>query len=393
MANGLPFLNLEEILEKVHRGKKLSQRELGYVLSRTFGPNIDLLTFARGKYESKDKTDFVINLNNNARFADVVEDGKLKKAAKLDAHLRLEHIYNRIDRADVDVEELIKIDLEDLVKDVLKGALNENEIIFIKQFGYGDALRDLRGFKPGIKNAIVPAMNKMVNGMGIYLKKGKLETIAELRDYCYFVAGTVGDALNSIVRVEDGENLNYNNARSIATYFQLNNIDKNVREDFELREYRVKFIPDELHDGVNHEDLFNKTTKDIKKVRESVMERLLSFTEEYFQPSIQYVIDIPRKLSGHLAFCGVPLAISKENQKLMRKAGAEKVFSGDKDAIKVERKLVENVISFVYRAVQADDGIKFITFLNDYRKDPNQFSFESGTEKDKYEQWSPAYLT
>lgn len=386
--NELPFLNLEEILKKAERNEKLSQRELRDILSRTFGPNIDLLIFAIGKNEAE-KEKYVTSLNNNARFADVIEDGKLKKAVKLEAFRRLSHIYTKIDLVDVNVEELIKTDLEDLTKDVLKGAIDKKEKIYIQQFGIGDALRELKSFKPSMKNTILSlGINKMIVGMSVYVDKGKLETIKELRDYCYHVAGTVGDSLNRIVQIEDGENLNFNNARAIAAYFQLTNILKNLRPDFELRDYRVKFIPDEIHDGISYEDLFNENTMPVFDMREKVFGSLLSVAEEYFMPAVQYVIDIPRKLPGYLAFCGVPLALSRETQKLINKSGAESVFKGEESAIKVNRALVNNVISFTYRAVHKDEGIKFINWLNDYRKNPDQFSFETG----EYEKWSDDLL-
>ena len=288
MTNKLPFLKLEEILEKAERSETLTQRELGNVLSRTFGPNIDLLMFARGKNESKDTFDYVINLNNNARFVDTIEDGKLKRSAKLDVFRKLGHIYNKIDLADVDVEDLIRTDLDDLVKDVMKGALNKNEKIYIEQFGKGNTLRELRGFKPSIKNTIAGlCINKMINGMSVYIDKGELETIKDLREYCFFVAGTVGDALNRIIQIEEGETLNFNNARSVGAYVQLTNILKNFREDFGLRDYRVKFIPNEVHEGISYEDLFEKNTKQAISIREKVLESILPVAEEYFQPAAQ----------------------------------------------------------------------------------------------------------
>lgn len=392
MINGfeeLRFLKLEEILDKVNRDETLTQRELGNLLSRTFGPNIDLLTFARGKKESEDKFRYVTNLNNNARFADCIEDGKLKRSTKLEVFRRLGHIYNKIDLADVDIEDLVKKDLEDLVKDIAKGALSKNEKAYIEQFGRGNTLRELKSFKPSIKNTIAGlCMNKMINGMSVYIDKGKLETVRDLRDYCFFVAGTVGDALNRIVQIEDGETLNFNNARSVGAYVQFTNILKNFREDFELSDYRIKFIPDEIHNGISYEDLFEKNTKLAISMREKVLESMLPVAEEYFQPAAQYVIDIPRRLSGYLAFCSIALLLSRETQKLIKNSGAERVFIGGESAIKVSRPTVYNVASFVYRGVQTDDGIKFINFLNDYRKNPELFPFEL-----EYEKWSKDYYT
>ena len=381
-------MELSQILAKAEGKETLSQRELGNILSRTFGPDIDLLMFAKGRSESNDKFRYVTNLNNNARFADCIEDGMLERGDKLDALRRLTFIHNNIDSADIDVEELINTKLNCLVADVIKLALNKNEKIYIGQFGIGNTLRELRRFKPSVKKAIVSSMNKMTNGMSVYIAKGKLETIKELKNYCFFVAGTVGDALNDIVRIEDRENLKHNNARSIAAYFQLTNIIKNLREDFELRDYRVKFIPDEIHDGISYEDLLNGDTKYAMSMREKALDELLSVSQDYFLPATQYVIDIPRRLSGYLAFCAVPLVLSRENQKLIRKSGAERVFGGEESAIKVGKDVLRNVLKFVYRSVQSDEGIKFIHWLNEYRKNPDQFPFETW----EYEGWSKEWI-
>ena len=393
MVNGLhvdlPFLKLEDIVDKVERYERgetrepLSQRELNNILSRTFGPTADLLMLAKGKNE-KDIFNYVTSLSINARFADTIEDEERTISEKLDAFRRLSMIYGKIDLSDIDVEELIKTDLDELVKDVLKGALDRKEELFIKQFGIGNTLRELRNYKPSIRNVISKlSLGTMIDGMSFYIDKRKLETIDELRHYCYFVAGTVGDGLNRIVQIEDGETLNFNNARSMGAYVQLTNILKNLCEDKKLKDYRIKFIPDELHVGMSHDELFDQTTEYAIKMRERVLEGILSVADEYFQSAAQYVIDIPRRIPSYSAFCDVALLLSRETLKLIRKSGAERVFHGEESAIKVSRPLVDNVVSFTYRGVQIDDGIKLINFLNDYRKNPDQYSFEPG-ECDKW---------
>ncbi len=383
------FLNLEEIIEKAKRREILSQRELRDILSRTFGPNTDLLAFSKAKNESQDKARYVTNLNNNARFADTIEDSYLKRPAKVELNTKLEFIYNRMDLSDTNIEDLINNDLKEITKKMIKGAMNEREKLFIEQFENGNTLRELRSFKPSIRNSIVTCMNKMINGMGVYLTRGKLETVLDLRNYCFFVAGTVGDTLNRIVAIEDGETLNYDNARAISAYFQLTNIMKNLREDFELREHRTKFVPDELHAGIDYEDLFNKKTNGAKKEREKVLGELLAIAAEYFVPSCNYVFtEIHPKLSGYTAFCGVPLITARETQKLIETSGSEKVFRGDKDAVKIDREKFTNILSFVYNTVRLDGGIRFKAWGIEYQKDPHRFSFKPG----EYEAWSGELL-
>ena len=388
----LPFLKLEDILARAEQGEELNPREMSNMLSRTFGPNIDLLMFARGRGESEDIFRYVTNLNNNARFADCIEDGKLEKPAKLDAFLKLQHLYNRIDLAEVDVEDLIRKDLEEIANEALKGALNRKEELFITQFKKGKTLRDLRSFKPSIKNTIAPmCLSKMITGMGFYVNKGKLSTLDELKDYCFFVAGTVGDALNRIVQIEHGRNvLNFNNARNMGAYVQITNIIKNLEEDKNLKEYRIKFIPDELHEGISYDQLFNEKTENAIKMRTKVLDDMLSFAEAHFLPASQYVIDVPRRLPGYAAFNDVALLLAKETQKHIKNSGAERVFLGEESAIKAGKPTLQNVISFVYRGVKTDDGIKLINFLNDYRKNPDSFPF---SDQEMYDRWSKDYFT
>ena len=382
------LLNLEGIIKKAELGEELNQTELGCLLTGTFGNLTTLLTFCIGKIgePEAEKEEYVANLNNNIRFADLIEDGKLSKPQKQSLLGELTSVYNK---AEVREKEELVSELKDIAIKTRKGAINRKEELFLEQIEkYGSILTKLRSFRPSIRKPIVMCINKLTNGMSVSIRNG-IKTMSDLEDYCYYVAGTVGEALNEIVNIEDRENLNRNKARSIAAYFQLNNILSNVREDSELREYRTKFIPIELHEGLSYEELIEKETKQAKNMRETVYNGFLSLANKHFIPSAQYVLEIPRRISGWKVFCGASLILYKERQKAMERAGSEKVFKGERSAIKVSEETARNVLTYSISSQKLDGGITYEKFFDEYRKDPDNFPFTSP----EHEEWSPKWPT
>lgn len=313
---------------------------------------------------------------------------------KLEAIDELIHIYNEVERHEVDLEELIQNDLRNLTDCIRVGAVDEEEKVFIEQFGYGDTLRVLRGFKSyGLRNRIINCINKMGSGMKDFLRKGRLETMDDFNAYRFYVAEHVGETLNGIVHLKDEiKGLESYLARSIGGYLQSTNILKNLREDFEERRTRTKFIPENLHRGISYEDLFEKDDEKTKEVRKLILDQILVDTKENLESSIEYVIKIPTSPihpSGYEAFVLTPLITAEKTLDLMERAGAERVFRGDKDAVKVSHDVFANISRFVGGIVRLDYGVRVKEWELKYQHNPKKFSFEPG----EYEKWSPNWLT
>src|SRR3989338_9739217 len=97
---------------------------------------------------------------------------------------------------------------------------------------------------------------------------------------------------------------------------------------------------------MNPQELFYSKDKVAKDMRENVFESLYSLARENLKDSAGYVSSIPDYLSGYKAFCFSPLVTAIETWKLMYHSGAEKVFGGQNDAIKITRPEFLNILLF-----------------------------------------------
>lgn len=390
MVNGLTFRRPSELIED-SKQRRLSQLELLILKSRSFAIPIYLLGNLRGAKEV-DKKEEVQNLYIDLRELDTIEDCTLPVPEKLALMGDFAYAFNEVvkRKQEDSIDDLIE-KLGSVTERLRKGTtynnkLDEEEDVFVQQFGYGDAFRKLQGFEDKIKVTIKDCINEMRTGMEEFLKRGEIKTAFDLERYCDYVAGSVGAALTEIVRIKDGRQLNIYDSRKFGEYLQMVNVMKNIRDDYKKR--GMSFIPKETSHGLSYDELFNKTDKMTKAYRLETFGMMVHLAERNFKTSVTYVNSINEELPGYTAFCLMPLITAYETLKTMKESGVEAVFKGDESAIKIKKETFENIYVFTERIVQLDNGIRTKSWETEYRDNPKNFSFRPG----EYEKWAHNWM-
>jgi farnesyl-diphosphate farnesyltransferase len=170
------------------------------------------------------------------------------------------------------------------------------------------------------KQHIVSSVCTMAQGMAYFQKKiglGKitlLEDAAELEEYCYFVAGAVGEMLCNLFINEmpglptQNKKEMKKNAISFGLGLQITNISKDIVVDrrrgwsYVPRTYIETngLTPDEFHSG-------KSTENDLK-----VLKSLLKKTVGHLNDALSFILAIPRSYARIRLFCIWPLWMAME---------------------------------------------------------------------------------
>ena len=167
---------------------------------------------------------------------------------------------------------------------------------------------------------IISSVCTMAQGMAYFQKKFDVEKITlledakELEEYCYFVAGAVGEMLcnlfiNEIPNLPESNNkIMRKNAVSFGLGLQITNISKDIVVDrgrgwsYVPRTYIEAngLTPDEFHSGKSSE-------KDLK-----VLKKLLNKTVGHLNDALNFTLAIPRSYARIRLFCIWPLWMAME---------------------------------------------------------------------------------
>jgi farnesyl-diphosphate farnesyltransferase len=167
---------------------------------------------------------------------------------------------------------------------------------------------------------IISSVCTMAQGMAYFQKKIGLEKITlledaeELEEYCYFVAGAVGEMLCNLFINEISDLSTQNkkvmkeNAVSFGLGLQITNISKDIVVDrgrgwsYVPRTYIETngLTPDEFHSGKSSEN-------DLK-----VLNSLLNKTVGHLNDALDFILAIPRSYARIRLFCIWPLWMAME---------------------------------------------------------------------------------
>ncbi len=380
-----------EIMEKAQRGEILNQMDLLILKSRSFSRPILDLDYCRGEEEGKKFIDIMTSYNI-LRELDTAEDGKLSKEDKFSSMDKICYVVAEIVRRgpQAAIDDLIDNDLADITKTLKRGAINEEEKVFVEHFGKGVVLRDFHNLvESKVQEAIKDCVGTMASGMKKYTDMGEIKDEQQLEGYTYFVAGIIGSlALNKIVEIKDKVELDKKSAETLGTYLQLVNILKNVHEDHSYGDNRIRFIPRIFRPKIRYDHLLLSNGVKSKEARCGAFNSLVDLVEGKFSQSLDHLLGIHEKLQGYQVFCLIPTLTAEQTINHMKEAGADKVFGGERDAIKVPREVFENIVNFSEKIVKIEKGRRVKEWLADYKNKPKNYSFIP----DKYNDWSIKYL-
>ncbi len=377
--------------------RKISQakadEELLYLLldllSRSFSPGIQSLHKCRGVGEF-DKRVIVACAYNILRYVDTIEDSSLWVEDKVRLHDSVALVIDKIARRgkEENIDDLI-FSMGIITYRLKEAVRNEQERIFVEHFGRGVVLRKLHSFDAGVKDDINYCTLRMTEGMKDFLHRGEIETTQQLRDYCFSVAGSIGEFLTSLVNSKDSailqdRELDAGLAQRFGELLQLTNIAKNVREDADARRvfFPVVYRPSKM----THLDLIYGIGDDVVDARKQSLDSVLTLAKDNLEDSVKYVTSIPAGLSGYKAFCIIPFVTAIKTIETMENAGAERVFVGDETAIKIRHG--ENIIKFCGRLAMNYGGVNANDWLLEYAQNHAAFSFEH----ERYTRWSHEWL-
>lgn len=177
-----------------------------------------------------------------------------------------------------------------------------------------------------------------------------LERVADLDEYCYYVAGIVGKLLTNLFAADT---CLINEARkaemqkldvSFGLALQVANIVKDCIEDSERR---VCFVPEEIcrrHGFAHSYEMFENPSdnrEDFDRRRAAVMGELVKKAWGHLDDAIAYTKWIPSIKMRTRLFCLWPLFMAAENMKLI--GDGSSLFASDKK-VKISRDTVKRII-------------------------------------------------
>ncbi|MCH8156375.1 MAG: squalene/phytoene synthase family protein [Nitrospinae bacterium] len=301
-------------------------------VSRTFALNIACLT---GDLHRSILVAYLF-----CRIIDTLED-----AAKLDPRIKVQLLL-QFARLIQDPQNR-KLELPKWIEDCkdVDGSSNDLELLSLT-----DRVFDVFESLPeNHRNQIIPSVTEMARGMAYFQKKFDaseltlLENEDELEEYCYFVAGAVGEMLCNLFfqalpgLSEEARQSMRLNAVSFGLGLQMTNISKDVIVD---RSRGWSYIPRGLitASGLTVEEF--SSGKSMKK-NLAVLERLLHKTTGHLEDALKFTLAIPRQERSIRLFCIWPLWMAMETVAVLHNNPA--LLESD-DPIKISRKTVRNVL-------------------------------------------------
>jgi farnesyl-diphosphate farnesyltransferase len=203
--------------------------------------------------------------------------------------------------------------------------------------------------KPNHQEQIIPSVAEMARGMAFFQKKFDahnltlLENQNELEEYCYYVAGAVGEMLCNLFLQE----MPYLSARNRETMkrtavsfglgLQMTNISKDIIVD---RGRGWSYIPKSYitDKGLTVQE-FN-SGKNLEKDME-ILEHLLQKTLGHLQDALKFTLAIPKDRPDIRLFCIWPLWMALETVAVLH--NNRDLLTSD-DPVKISRQTVRRIL-------------------------------------------------
>jgi farnesyl-diphosphate farnesyltransferase len=221
-------------------------------------------------------------------------------------------------------------------------------------------VRITRSFSEPQREALQRSLRAMAKGMGQFQLRGEkqgLQSLEDLDQYCYYVAGVVGQMLTNLFCLHSPEIAQNRKAlMALAASFgqglQMTNILKDVWEDYQRG---ACWLPRKIfaEEGFDLNDL---TTGRNRQGFERGVRRLIGITHGHLKNALSYSLLIPKKESGIRNFClwaiGLALlTLCKINKHLYYTDGSQ---------VKISRLSVKGTILATRLTVQNDRLLKLL---------------------------------
>jgi len=160
---------------------------------------------------------------------------------------------------------------------------------------------------PEVKKTSYRWLEEMNRGMQQYLDR-EISSFAQLDEYCYYVAGTVGGFLTDLILLRTGvssekSRILQDNFVDAGLFLQKVNITRDIKEDIESRS-RIFWPLAEL--GVSKEGLLDPDKQD--RALEA-LDQMINSAASHIEPLLTYYNALPRSLKGYRRFFAVNNAL------------------------------------------------------------------------------------
>jgi len=239
-------------------------------------------------------------------------------------------------------------------------------------------VRITRSFSEPQREALQRCLRTMAKGMGQFQLRGEkqgLQSLEDLDQYCYYVAGVVGQMLTNLFCLHSPEIAQTRKAlMALAVSFgqglQMTNILKDVWEDYQRG---ACWLPRKIfaEEGFDLNDL---TTGRNRQGFERGVRRLIGITHGHLKNALSYSLLIPKEETGIRNFClwAVGLALLT-----LRKINKHLYYT-DGSQVKISRLSVKGTILATRLTVQNDRLLKLL-FSIAARGLPSAYALTSGS--------------
>jgi farnesyl-diphosphate farnesyltransferase len=228
-------------------------------------------------------------------------------------------------------------------------------------------IRIAHSFSEPQREALQRCIHTMATGMGQFQLRGDkngLQNLEELDQYCYYVAGVVGQMLTSLFCLYSPEIAKNHDALmasavSFGQGLQMTNILKDVWEDFQLG---ACWLPRMIFADAGFD------LRDLRTIRnraefERGVQRLIGITHRHLKGALAYTWLIPKEETGIRNFClwAIGLAVLT-----LRKINKHLDYTAE-NQVKISRLSVKATILATRLTGQNDALLKFLFALASWR--------------------------
>ena len=224
-------------------------------------------------------------------------------------------------------------------------------------------IRITRGFSEPQREALQRCVRTMAKGMGQFQLRGEkhgLQSLEELDQYCYYVAGVVGQMLTSLFCLHSPEIAkNHDAVMALAVSFgqglQMTNILKDVWEDYQRG---ACWLPRKIFTEESF-DLCELRTARNRPGFERGVQRLVGIAHRHLKNALAYTLLIPKQETGIRNFClwAIGLAVLT-----LRKINNHLDYT-DGSQVKISRLSVKGTILATQLARQNGTLLKLLFYL------------------------------
>jgi len=228
----------------------------------------------------------------------------------------------------------------------------------------GRVMEVFHSFPVRVRESVIGPVREMAEGMAETVQRELdagglwLDTIEDLKQYCYYVAGTVGNMLTNLFSM-DRDSINHEITDRLRHYgprfglgLQLTNIIKGVTDD---NSRGVSYLPRQLLDdsGITLPELIDHPDD---PRGERLVSELVSLALSWLDDALEYTLSIPSQETDLRLFCSLPLIFAVRTLGLATRTDA--VF-GEK-ALKISRTEVAAIYLRLKSIRGKDDDLREI---------------------------------